>query len=860
MRYFVSALFTLFLLVPLRAQETLDYFLPDGISYNSSIPTPKQVLNQEVGEWHIRHDQLVQYMHAVAEASNRVAIMEYGRTYENRQLLSLVITSPKNHARLEEIRQQHLQLSDPEVSDNLNIENMPVVVQLSYSVHGNEPSGSNSSLLTAYHLAAAQGAEIDALLDNTIILVDPSINPDGLARFAQWANMHKSKNTLVTDPDSREYNEIWPGGRTNHYWFDLNRDWMLVQHPESIGRIARFQDWKPNILTDHHEMGSNATFFFQPGVPSRTHPLTPETNQALTGAIAEYHAEELDNIQSLYYSKESFDDYYYGKGSTYPDVQGSIGILFEQASSRGHAQETIHGVLKFPFTIRNHFTATLSTLRAAADLRVELLEHNRTFYKEAVRAASRSTIKAYVFGDSEDQARSFHLAELINHHNIEVFELAEDITANGDTFKAGEAYVVPTGQPQYKLITALFEVRNTFADSLFYDISGWTMPYAFNMPFAELSNRQFKTSQLGDAFMGEMPSTGQVIGGTSNYAYVFEWDEYYSPRALYKLLDAGIRAKVATGQFSAITGIGEKAFDYGTILIPMGVQEDQQKVHQLISEISHENYIDVYSLKTGLSVSGIDLGSNRFANLRKPSVAVIGGSGTNSYEIGEMWHLLDQRYHMPLTILDKSDLGGADLSRYTVIIMTGYSYNDVSNGAAEAIKNWVRNGGVLLTMKQGIFWANRQELSDVSFVETNTDEVEETELRPYIMQGADQGAGVIGGAIFNAKLDLTHPLGYGYNAEEITVFRNSTIFLQKGENPYSTPLVYTDSPLASGYISDENAQYLANSAAIVVSRFGGGKVIAMADNPNFRAFWYGTNKLFANTLFFGPTIRGSSAN
>jgi hypothetical protein len=847
--------------VQTQAQVTLDYYLPEGVTYNDDIPTPHDVLHQEVGEWHIRHDQLVQYMHAIAEASDRATIVETGRTYENRQLLSLVFTSPENHARLEEIRQNHLALGNPETSDDLDVSDMPVVVQLSYSVHGNEPSGSNSALLTAYHLAAAEVDEIENVLENAVILVDPSINPDGLARFAHWANMHKSLNTLVTDPESREYNEVWPRGRTNHYWFDLNRDWMLVQHPESEGRVARFQEWKPNILTDHHEMGSNSTFFFQPGIPSRTHPLTPERNQALTASIAEYHAEELDKIQSLYYSKESFDDYYYGKGSTYPDVQGSIGILFEQASSRGHAQETIHGVLEFPFTILNQFTATQSTIKAAVDLREELLEHYRLFYKEAAREASRSTIKAYVFGESADQARTFHLAEMINRHSIEVYELAENVSFDGESFEAGKAYVVPTDQPQYKLITALFERRNTFTDSLFYDVSAWTMPYAFNLPFAELSNRAFNNDLLGERFDGNMPNNGQIIGGRSRYAYAFEWDEYYAPRALYRLLDAGIKAKVATLQFSGVTGQGEKNFDYGTILVPMGIQDDEMEVHRIMNQIASEDHIKVYGLNTGLSTRGIDLGSNNFSNVTKPSVAVVGGNGTNSYEVGEMWHLLDQRYHMPLTILDQSDLGGADLSRYTVLIMTGYWYGNLSSGTVDAIKDWVRDGGVLIAMKQGVQWAARNDLADVEFVrDEDEDEDEEVETRPYIKQGADQGAQVIGGTIFNAKLDLTHPLGYGYNDEDITVFRNSTIFMEKGENPYSTPLYYADNPLASGYVSDENAETLAGTAAIVVSRYGGGKVIAMTDNPNFRAFWYGTNKLFANSIFFGPNIRSSSAN
>jgi len=861
MKTIFTFIFAQFLFINTNAQVTLNYYLPEGVEYNDAIPTPMDINNQEVGEWHIRHDQLVTYMYAIAEASDRVAIVETGRTYENRPLLSLVFTSPENHARLEEIRQNHLALGDPERSDEMDVSSMPIVVQLSYSVHGNEPSGANSALLTAYHLAAAEGEEIENVLENAVILVDPSINPDGLARFAHWANMHKSLNTLVTDPESREYNEVWPRGRTNHYWFDLNRDWMLVQHPESKARVGRFQEWKPNILTDHHEMGSNSTFFFQPGIPSRTHPLTPERNQALTGSIAEYHAEELDKIQSLYYSKESFDDYYYGKGSTYPDVQGSIGILFEQASSRGHAQETIHGILKFPFTIRNQFTATQSTIKAAVDLRVELLEHNRLFYKEALRSASRSTIKAYVFGESADQARTFHLAELINRHNIEVYELAESMTANDENFKAGKAYVVPTDQPQFKLITALFERRNTFTDSLFYDVSAWTMPYAFNLPFAELNNRTFSADILGAQFDGSMKSTGQVIGGRSGYAYAFEWDEYYAPRALYRLLDAGAKAKVATLQFSGVTSSGEKDFDYGTILVPMGIQEDEIEVHKIIAEIAAKDHIKVFALKTGLSSKGIDLGSNNFSNVTKPSVAVVGGEGTNSYEIGEMWHLMDQRYQMPLTILDKGDLSGADLDRYTVLIMTGYNYSDLSGRTTDAIKDWVREGGVLVAMKQGVQWASQQELADVEFVEDEeSEEKSETEIRPYIKQGADQGAQVIGGSIFNAKLDLTHPLGYGFNNENITVFRNSTIFMEKGENPYSTPLYYSDNPLASGYISAENEKTIAGTAAIVVSRFGGGKVIAMTDNPNFRAFWYGTNKLFANSIFFGKNIRGSSGN
>lgn len=853
-------LFVLLTATNLTAQVTLDYYLPDGVTYNSEIPTPKSVLGTEVGEWHVRHDQLVNYMYAVAEASDRVTISEYARSHESRPLLMLTITSPENHRNIDRIKREHVQLTDASSSGNLDISKMPAVITLSYSVHGNEPSGSNSSLVTVYHLAAAQGKEIEDALKNTIILIDPSINPDGLSRFAQWANQHKSLNKLVTDPASREYNEVWPGGRTNHYWFDLNRDWLLVQHPESKGRIAKFHEWKPNILTDHHEMGTNATFFFQPGIPSRTHPLTPERNQLLTASIAEYHAEELDKIQSLYYSQESFDDFYYGKGSTYPDVNGSIGILFEQASSRGHAQESIHGVVKFPFTIRNQFTAALSTIKATQAMREELLGHMRQFYQEKAEAARASSIKAYVFGETADQARTQHLAEMLNRHQIKLYELKKDLNANGESFKAGKAFVVPTNQKQYQLITAVFERRTEFTDSLFYDVSAWTMPYAFNLPFAELGSREYNSDLQGSQFSGTPKMDGAVIGGRSSYAYVFEWDEYYAPKAVYKLLSNGVRAKVASQPFTSATSQGTRDFDYGTIMVPMGVQDDQAKTHKLIQEVAKENGLDVYAVSTGLTPKGIDLGSNNFENLVEPKVAMIGGSGTNGYEIGEAWHLLDQRYHMPLSIVEQDDIRGSRLDRYNVLVISGYGYGDLSTSTVDEIKRWVRNGGTLIAYKYGISWAKQQGLANVEFVESNDNGDNSEETRPYVKQSSDSGAGVIGGAIFNTKIDLTHPMGYGFNDDDLTVFRNSTQFLQKGKNPYSNPVVYTDSPLASGYISDENLEKLKNSAAVVISRYGGGKVITMTDNPNFRAFWYGTNKLFANAIFFGHTISGSTAN
>ena len=362
-----------------QSQFDLSYYLPKNVTYNQDIPTPQSVLGFEVGEWHVTHDKLVEYMKLLSTVSNRITIEDRGKTFEGRPILLLTVTSPENHKNVDAIRTQHLKLIDYKQSNQLNTDAMPLVVYQGFSIHGNEPSGSNSSLILAYYLAAAEGDEIEELLKNTIILLDPSFNPDGLQRFAYWANTNKS-DFLNMDPNDREFHEVWPGGRTNHYWFDMNRDWLPVQLPESRARIETYNNWMPNILTDHHEMGTNSTFFFQPGVQSRVHPLTPKLNQELTKEIGNYHAKALDNIGSLYFTEERYDDYYYGKGSTFPDINGGIGILFEQASSRGHAQETDNGLLTFPFTIRNQFTTALSTLKAAQEMRGKLLKYQKDFY------------------------------------------------------------------------------------------------------------------------------------------------------------------------------------------------------------------------------------------------------------------------------------------------------------------------------------------------------------------------------------------------------------------------------------------------------------------------------------------------
>ena len=360
----------------------LNYFLKNHDTYNQNIPKPSNFTlgNKEIGSSHISHDRLVQYMFALANSSDRITLINRGETYEGRPLILLIITSKKNHQNLESIRKEHLSLNSTKIIDDFS--EMPIVIYQGYSIHGNEPSGSNAAMLYAYHLAASNNKELLNSLDKSIILLDPSMNPDGLQRFAHWANTNKGE-ILNPDSNDREFDENWPRGRTNHYWFDMNRDWLPVQLPESEVRIKTFHNWSPNILTDHHEMGTNSTFFYQPGIPSRVNPLTPKKNQILTEEIGKFHAKNLSEIGSLFYSEEDYDDFYYGKGSTFPDINGSIGILFEQGSSRGHLQESVNGPLSFPFTIKNQLTVSLSTLEASIKMKDSILSYQYDFFKNS---------------------------------------------------------------------------------------------------------------------------------------------------------------------------------------------------------------------------------------------------------------------------------------------------------------------------------------------------------------------------------------------------------------------------------------------------------------------------------------------
>lgn len=824
------------------------YFYPNSGPFNPSIPTPEQFLGYAIGSHHTRHDQLLNYFRELDRLSNRVKLQVLGETYEHRQQIAAIFTSEENHGKLEQIREAHLagQLSG-------NTADVPLVIHLGYNVHGNEPSSSEAAMLTAYYITASESAEVKTWLKDMVILMDPVINPDGRDRHTHWANMHKA-TPVVTDPQDREHNEIWPGGRFNHYWFDLNRDWFLGTFPETRNRIRFFHEWRPYVQTDHHEMGTNSTFYFDPGKEGSNNPIVPNyLYKNIYPKYGEYFTAAANNIGSMYYTKESFDKLYPGYGSSYVNFYGGAGFLFEQGSSRGHAQETTTIPITFAFTVRNQFTASLTTIRASLAEKQQLLSLRKEFYKATTTHAKASPIKGYVFGDAQDATKTNAFVNMLLMHHIEVYKTNSNVIADGKIFDANNSYVVPCDQPNYLMVRTVFEKQITFTDSTFYDASTWCLPLAYGIPYTELKTVPAK----GNAVLAITSATTTV--SKSNYAYVFKLTDYNAHKAIWHLQKGGVFVQTAFRPFSMMTDGTVQQFGYGSISIPVNLQRiNTDSLYTLVQQAAQATSIRIHAVSSGYNAGGVDLGSNFVRTIKKPEAAMLIGTGVAAPEAGEIWHLLDERLGMPVTKMDVINMSRTSLDRYNVLIMVSGNYSLLDKAATDKIRAWVQNGGTLITLKTASEWAIRNgftkekllmDSSKTTMARFNFDEAPERE-----------GSKSLGGSIFRVDLDTTHPIGFGFTQRSIAVYRNNLTVLQPSINPYTTVAQYTADPLIAGYLHPTSNKKVRNSAAILVGNEGSGRVILFSDNPNFRGTWYGTNKLFLNALFFGSISNVPAVN
>lgn len=836
--------------------EPIGFFQVETMRYDSAVPTPEEVFGFEIGERPVRHDQMVAYLTQLAETSDRIEVETIGYSHEQRPILFFTVTSPDNHANIDQIRESHLARRLGEAPADA----APMPIWLNYGVHGAESAGMDAAIPLLYHYAAARGDEIDRQLADSVILITAIFNPDGHTRRVDHVNTFWTY-TGVTDP-AHAAHDLWTEARTNHYWFDLNRQWLLLTQPEAESWVAKWHEWKPMVSADFHEMGTESPFYFHPGEPARRNPLIPERARELTLGIAGHHARWLDTEARLYTAEEGFDNFYIGKGSTYPQINGSLGILFEIGAARGGAIESERGLVTHADNVRTHFRTSLTTVEGALAQREEITAFQREFFAESPRLARQDRTRAYVFTAAGDPQRAARFVRLLRQHDVDVHHLERDITVDGQSFTAGEAYVVPMNQDQYRMIRGVFDRVTEFEENIFYDVSGWTLPLAYDLDYAALTGGQFNDRLVGEAATGDL--VAPPVPPRAPYGYVFSWSDTYAPRALYRVLDEGLFARVSRESFTVNTTDGDVAFERGAVFVPLARQDQgPSHIHDLMRTISNEDSVQVHAVTSGFTPDpGRDLGaSNVFSTVERPKILLLFDDGLARYDAGEVWWTLDYRMNVPVTLRKKDDLSGIEWSDYTHLIMVGGNAQ-LSEDATQRVNQWIREeGGTLIASRQGAYWAQEaflgleaSEDEDAAEPEDTTDQTRYVR-RDFAEMNVLDAEHVIGGALFETDLDITHPLGFGFSDRSLAFNRNTTVTLVRPEgDPYAVVAEYTEEPLLSGYASERRISEIAGTPAVVAQRHGRGAVILLADNPVFRGTYPGSERVLMNAIFLSGLI------
>ena len=854
MKIFAGLSIVLGLYTATLSAEPLDYFLVEGVSYDQTMPKPAEVFGHDIGDQPVRHDQMVTYLSQLAEHSSRISVETIGYSHEGRPILFFVVTSPENHGRLEAIRENQLLRTDAKTAKRAN-DDMPVVTWLNYGVHGAEASGMDAVIPTLYHLAAAEDEKTADQLANSVILITAVFNPDGHARRAAWVTQYGS-NIAIADPASEIHNQNWPGGRTNHYWFDLNRQWLLQTQPESRAWLTKWHQWKPEVSADFHEMGTNSTYYFHPGVPTRKYPLIPTEGRKLAYELAGFHVSWLDDQKKLYFSEEGFDNYYIGKGSTYPQVNGSLGFLFEAGAQMGIVKESDQGLKSYAENVQTHVGTSLSTIKGAVAMRSKLHSYQRKFFVDARKLAGDDDVKGYVFRAPEDHARLDMFLDLLARHQIKAYKVKGNVKSGDRSFGA-RSYIVPLAQSQYRMAKSMFNRITEFPDKVFYDVSGWTLPLAYGLDYGPV------TSKVSNR-LGELATSNGFVAvepDVAPYAYMFRWSDYYAPRALNAMLEAGILVRVTKEPVEVMTTRGAVKFARGAVIISKQHQTVATGyMDRLMKMLAAENRLTIHAVTSGRTKgAGADLGGrNTVADLRAPKALLVTGRGFASYDAGEVWHLLDHRMKMPLTLVRRDRLAGVALDRYTHIIMVGGRAASLPLILKDKVKTWIKGGGTLIAHRQGAKWVGETLFGDKKA--KKGEDAGDPKRLVYKDKGQKDAEHVIGGALLESDLDLTHPMAFGIVRPLAATNKNTSFKLKVPKDPYAQVAVYSDNPLLSGYASNKRLTEIKGSPMMTAERMGKGAVILFADNPIFRATYVGAEKLFINALFFSLAFESANMN
>lgn len=797
------------------------------------IKSPEEFLGYEIGSRFTRHHKIIDYFKYVSNTLSNVSLEKYGETNEHRSLYVTYISSEENMNNLDNIRKANLSQTGV-FAEKSN--NKKAIVWLSYNVHGNEASSSEASMLTLYELVTTK----KAWLENTVVIIDPCLNPDGRDRYVNWYNQVKSTPYNAVQ-DAKEHNEPWPGGRPNHYLFDLNRDWAWATQVESQQRIKIYNKWMPHIHVDFHEQGINSPYYFAPAAEP-FHEVITDWQRDFQTQIGKNHAKYFDKKGWLYFTKESFDLLYPSYGDTYPTFMGAIGMTYEQAGHgrAGLAINTDEGeVLTLKARATHHNTTGLSTVEIASKNSEKLNIEFKKYFDN-----SKLPYKSFVIKNN-NQDKINRLKELLEKHEI-TYEKAKKGNVKGYVYSTQKEakldintndLVIHTDQPKGKMVNILFEPSAKLADSLTYDITAWSIPYAHGLEaIASKSNVPSTAKSKNNSF--------DNIIHKSAYAYISKWNSLNDATFLGDLLKNNIIPRFSEKPFSS-NGI---SYERGTLIILRNDNRDTNFDKNIVA-IADRNMRELAAVSTGFSDSGVDFGSYSVKPINKQKVALLSGEGTSSLSFGEIWHFFETELQYPLTIIDSDYFSGINFSKYDVIILPNGYYGSVLNKSTlEKLTKWTRSGGTLIAIGNALnSFADKKGFS-LTRKKSDDDKDNEPNLTPYADQERKSVQNLITGAIFKSKVDNTHPLGFGYD--------NSYFSLKLGGSSYNylkdgVNVAYFDetSKNISGYAGSKVVEKIPESLLFGEEQMGRGSIIYMVDNPLFRSFWDNGKLFLANAVF-----------
>jgi len=811
-----------------------------------SLKSPDEFLGYPLGSRYTPHFKIVNYFNYVAATvTNQNKLEQYGETNEGRPLLLSFVASAENFTRLEEIRKNNLRITGM-LTDKAGDVNAPAIVWLSYNVHGNETSSSEVAMKVLFELLNPANANTKEYLKNTVVIIDPCINPDGRDRYVNWQAQMVGKN-VNPNTNAREHNEPWPGGRTNHYNFDLNRDWAWQTQVETQQRLKKYNQWMPQVHSDYHEQGYNNPYYFAPAAEPYHEAVTP-FQRSFQVELGRNHAKYFDAYGWLYYTKEVYDLFYPSYGDTYPTYNGSIGMTFEQGGGGSSSSAIIMSngdTLTLKDRIAHHFTTSISTLEIISKNNNRVMTAFKQFFDNAIRNGV-GEYKTFVVTDVQT-SRINGLKKLLDVNGIQysysngaALKGFNYFTHKDENFTTSKSLVISTYQPKGVLVRVLFEPKSKLADSATYDITAWAMPYAYGLQTYAVKEK--------------IPADNKTLTGnqtaaipTDAYGYLIPYNSFEDAKLLAAILNVNIKVRYAERDFS----IGNKKFFKGTLIVLKKGNEDKISVLQLVAK---QYSAALIAIESGFMDTGFDFGSGKVHFIKKPNVAMVSGKGTNSNAAGEVWHLFDQQLNYPITLINADAVNAVNWKDIDVLIVPGGHYKFLSDkDASTNLKNWVKQGGKIIAIDEAVAemvagdWGIKMKKADEEKDKKDAPKFSYEELKKFAESEHDGIKSYIAGAIYKIDLDTTHPLAFGMGEQYFTLKQDDNVyeFLKDGWN---VGVIKKDNYVA-GFVGSKIKEKIKDAMLIGEQNMGNGTIVYLADNPIFRNFWESGKLLLSNAVF-----------